>query len=374
MWDVVTNEMAETTLEDRSPNRTVPTSWHNERTIVGYRVPLPTAMPIDSPKPMLPTRIPALDGLRGLAICLVLAWHGFFQYSLPNHPQIARMATLGRLLWSGVDLFFVLSGFLIGGILLDALTAQRYFAPFYIRRAHRIVPLYAVVLLSVLPVTYLLGHLGASGLFVEARVPLWYYPTFLQNFWMAKHGAFGSYTLGPTWSLAVEEQFYLTLPLIIRYISRPRLWWTVVGLIIVAPLLRIFLNNSVSHGILAGYVLMPCRADALGLGIIAALIKRTPMLLELVHRYRAYVYVALAGAGAGVMALLLSRFEPIGTQAWGLEYSLLAVFYFLLLVSVQINRKFEAVFSTRPLRLHGHHSLRALLATSPIYCGLSRLG
>ena len=103
-------------------------------------------------------------------------------------------------------MFFVLSGFLIGGILLDAVNAQRYFAPFYIRRAHRIVPLYAVVLLSAFSVTYLYRNLGASGTWTEARIPLLYYPAFLKNFWMAKHGDFGSYTLGVTWSLAVEER------------------------------------------------------------------------------------------------------------------------------------------------------------------------
>jgi peptidoglycan/LPS O-acetylase OafA/YrhL len=76
------------------------------------------------------TRIPALDGIRGLAIGLVLAWHGVFNVlvHIPNHPQAARILALGRLTWSGVDLCFVLSGFLIGGILLDAAKAERYFA------------------------------------------------------------------------------------------------------------------------------------------------------------------------------------------------------------------------------------------------------
>src|SRR5581483_3769576 len=64
-------------------------------------------------------RIPALDGLRGIAILLVLAWHGIFQVQLESKP-ISRLLSIGSLSWSGVDLFFVLSCFLIGGILLDA--------------------------------------------------------------------------------------------------------------------------------------------------------------------------------------------------------------------------------------------------------------
>lgn len=250
-------------------------------------------------------------------------------------------------------MFFVLSGFLIGGILLDAVKAHRYFAPFYIRRAHRIVPLYLLVLLSVSSVTYLCRHLGASGIWTEGRIPLLYYPAFLQNFWMAKHGEFGSYTLGVTWSLAIEEQFYLTLPVIIRYVSRSRLWWIVSGMIAGAPLLRILLNHSVTNGVFAGYVLMPCRADALGWGIAAALIKRTPVMWELILRLRACLYVVFGGVAVGVVVLLLSRFKPLSSEVFGLEYSLLAAFYFLLLMNVLINRKLETVFSVRALRYIG---------------------
>jgi peptidoglycan/LPS O-acetylase OafA/YrhL len=307
----------------------------------------------DSADPSSPTRIPVLDGIRGVAICLVLLWHTVFESALPNHPYLARIIALGRLSWSGVDLFFVLSGFLIGGILLDAAKAQRYFVPFYTRRAHRILPLYGVVLLSVVSVMYLCRHMGASGTWTENRIPLWYYPTFLQNFWMAKHGRFGSNTLGITWSLAVEEQFYLTLPLIIRYVSRSRLWWIVGGMIAGAPLLRIFLRHWVTDEWIAGYVLMPCRADALGWGVAAALITRTPVVWELILRLRTYLYVVFGGVTLGVVALLLSRFVPMTDEFFGLEYSLLAAFYFLLLISVLINRKFERVFSMNALRYMG---------------------
>ena len=330
---------------------------------------MPTQIDFDHPSSA--ARIPVLDGIRGVAICLVLSWHGFLQYNLPNHPHVARMVALGRLSWSGVDLFFVLSGFLIGGILLDAVKAQRYFAPFYIRRAHRILPLYGVLLLFVFSVTYFCRHLGASGPWTDAPIPLVYYPTFLQNFWMARHGGFGLYALGATWSLAVEEQFYLTLPLIIRYVSRSGLWWIVGGMIAGAPLLRIFLNHSLANGAFAGYVLMPCRADALGWGIAAALIKRTPVAWELILRLRAYLYVVFCGVAACVGALLFSRFDPFTDKVFSLEYSLLAAFYFLFLISVMVNRRFETVFSARALRYVGTIAYGLYLLHSP-FIGAAR--
>jgi len=148
---------------------------------------------------------------------------------------------------------------------------------------------------------------------------------------MAIHETFGSAALGVTWSLAIEEQFYLTLPLIVRFVSRSRLWWIVGGMIAGAPVLRVLLTQSTVHGTFPSYLLMPCRAHALGWGIVAVLAVRTPLLWDWVLRQRAYFYVLLGVAGAAVAGLLLSSFEPFTSSAFGLEYSLLAFFYFLLL-------------------------------------------
>lgn len=209
-------------------------------------------------------RVPALDGVRGLAISLVL-WCHAMPGGLPNHPRLAWVVKLGRFSWSGVDLFFVLSGFLIGGILLDAAASPAYFKTFYIRRAYRILPPYALLL--------------AIALLVE-RGFAWLPPYlfFLQNFWMAAKGYFGIPLLGVTWSLAVEEQFYLSLPLLIRYTPR-RVLGGVLGLVVLcAPLLRSLAFHSFAGRALAAYVLMPCRADALCSGVLIALAYRTPSL------------------------------------------------------------------------------------------------
>jgi len=121
-------------------------------------------------------RIPALDGIRGTAIALVLLWHGFFSQitSLPNHPHLAHIVALGRFTWSGVDLFFVLSGFLIGGILIDAVGREHYFGRFYIRRAHRILPLYAFVLIFASSANYLFDRLGVVSPWLEAPIAFRY--------------------------------------------------------------------------------------------------------------------------------------------------------------------------------------------------------
>jgi peptidoglycan/LPS O-acetylase OafA/YrhL len=296
--------------------------------------------------------VPALDGIRGVAISLVLLWHCVFGVNLPNHPYFVRIIALGRLSWSGVDLFFVLSGFLIGGMLLDGQKSQRYFASFYIRRIYRILPLYGVVVLSVLPLMYFCRELGATGVATENNIPAVCYFTFLQNFWMARHG-WGSHTLGMTWSLAVEEQFYLTLPLIIRYVSRSRLWWIIGCMIVGAPLLRFLLIRHSVNGVIAAYVLTPCRADALGWGVAAALMKRTPALWNSILRFRMFLYLALVWSATAVVGLLLSRFMPLTGEFFGLEYSLLAVFYFLLLLGVMINGKLETIFSVKSLRYMG---------------------
>src|SRR5580658_7786517 len=181
-----------------------------------------------TPPPDFTRRIPQLDGLRGVAIAMVLAYH-YADSVINDGPRfmkpLLRATCLG---WSGVDLFFVLSGFLIGGILLDARESSNYFRVFYRRRAFRILPLYfAFLALVFLPVHF------------QSDIPWRACIFFYQNFWMALHNRLGEYTLNPTWSLAVEEQFYLTLPVLIYFVRPRRLIWIVCGGIIFAPLMRL---------------------------------------------------------------------------------------------------------------------------------------
>lgn len=182
-------------------------------------------------------RIPELDGLRGLAILSVLFWH-YGHYYEPAPGSIgAWLPPLLRLAWSGVDLFFVLSGFLIGGILIAHRKATNYWRVFYVRRACRIFPLYFAVLAAFVLATATIGPQPSNWL-LKQEPPFWTYPVFLQNFGMAYYNSFGSDFLGPTWSLAVEEQFYLVLPFVVLLVRPGALPWVLGGLICLAPMLR----------------------------------------------------------------------------------------------------------------------------------------
>lgn len=259
-------------------------------------------------------RIPELDGLRGLAILLVLFYH--YVESSPVLPSF--LSTLGRLTWSGVDLFLVLSGFLIGGILLNARESPNYFKTFYVRRAYRILPIYAATLagfwlLRGLSQVEYSGNTSLQWLFSRA-LPWYVYATFTQNVSMSYYGVLGPAWLGATWSLAVEEQFYLTLPFMIKYL-RPRRLPYILGIVILfAPVFRTLLRLFIAHGEVGTYVLMPCRADALMLGVVAALFLRTGNGWKALVARKKMLYVAQAILFCGMLWMSLKPSFLPGSQ------------------------------------------------------------
>ena len=206
-------------------------------------------------------KIPQLDGVRGVAILVVLAHnlHGF------SSPPLSYLTAYG---WMGVDLFFVLSGFLITGILLDTKSSANYFRNFYARRCLRIWPLYYFVLLMMFVVIPHLRPQDAAEIFHRSH-PWWSYPFFLQNFFV--YDASSSVgPLGVSWSLAVEELFYLFWPLFVRFLPVRRLEslaWTVCAL---SPFVRL---AFVLHGWLI-YANPFCRMDGLMAGALLATLVR----------------------------------------------------------------------------------------------------
>jgi len=171
----------------------------------------------------------------------VLNWHSVAHTTFLHHPTVTRILGIERLTWSGVDLFFVLSGFLIGGILLDHRDSPNYFKTFYLRRAYRILPLYFLVVTLCWIVFQLSNRgwtpFGRIDLF-PGTLPWWSFFTFTQNLVVAVVGGSSRGGLGVTWSLAIEEQFYLTLPFVIRRVSRKNLGYILVAVICVVPILR----------------------------------------------------------------------------------------------------------------------------------------
>ncbi len=325
------------------------------------RLTIPISEPRTAPHHIaISNRIPALDGLRGLAILSVLLFHWLFNTSFEPQSKILQVVwAMGSLTWSGVDLFFVLSGFLIGGILLDARDSPRYFKTFYIRRAFRILPLYGLVvgayLLYVLWRTPHLVLYGQSADFSPSVLRLASYLTFTQNFWMAYLGIWGSIPLAATWSLAVEEQFYLTIPLIVRTLSRSRLTVLLIVVVIASPCLRAFLRLSFPHGNFADYVLMPCRADALCLGALTALLVRNARLWDLVVRNRHWIYAFASGLLTCVLWFAHKRYFMLTPVMVTVGYSVMGLFYTMcLLVALFDGRVAQRFLCSRYLmRLGG---------------------
>ncbi len=216
--------------------------------------------------------IPALDGIRGIAIGLVLCFHLLWSNSVTGSRAFDLIVKIRGSGWIGVDLFFALSGFLITGILLDTRENPRFFRNFYARRALRIAPLYSLVLLLLV-----VGFHPSS--WTQAR-PFALLFTYLQNtplWWNHPvSGTVANYTTH-LWSLAAEEQFYLVWPLVVFLLPNRRglLWICAAGMAL-APLSRYLL---LSHGdpFQATYKLTVCRADSLLGGAWLAIAHRGPM-------------------------------------------------------------------------------------------------
>jgi peptidoglycan/LPS O-acetylase OafA/YrhL len=318
-------------------------------------------------------RVPELDGLRGVAILLVLIYHGVFDV-LPSSRLLARLMTVGSLGWSGVDLFFVLSGFLIGGILLDARLSPNYFRTFYWRRAYRILPIYlfAMVLFSLRFVHPAARPLGGFSMSV---IPWLSYFTFTQNLWMAALGSFGPGAMAATWSLAVEEQFYLTAPLIVRKVRPERLAPILLGVVAAAPVLRTVLFLTFQNGRFADYVLMPCRADALSLGMLTAWLTRSASGWNFVLSHRRALKITAAGLFAGVVGLSLRETGFLAPLMVTVGYSWLALFYTsVLLVTISgSGERVQRALRSRSLIWLGTVSYFTYLLHLPLMEGARRV-
>jgi peptidoglycan/LPS O-acetylase OafA/YrhL len=318
------------------------------------------------------TRLPALDGVRGIAILLVLVWH--LLYQLQNTPGFLQYPVYaGRLFWSGVDLFFVLSGFLIGGILLDSTTSPRYFRAFYARRGFRILPLY-VVLVGLCSIRFLPFHwLTASlGDLTKSSLPWIGYLTFTQNVWMTMRGTLGVGTLSPTWSLCIEEQFYLLIPILIRKISRSSLAILLTFVVVGTLLLRIVLFKYYHHGAIACAVLMPSRADTLSLGVLSALLVRDRKYWNWIVAQKSILRGVAAVLLAALGVLTYAAHRPGVIETVG--FSCLALFYtcFLLLVLAGPGGALQRLLTYQPLMQLGTISYFVYLFHLPITEALRR--
>jgi len=226
------------------------------------------------------SRIPELDGIRAIAIWMVMVMHAVIAFPYPKTINRFLYLVIGHG-WLGVDLFFVLSGFLITGILLDAKGKSGYFKIFYGRRIFRIMPLYfAMVIIW----SFFYRHYGSYFLLSSV---------FLANFAPLLHIRMphGPSTL---WSLAIEEQFYVVWPWLVLLLSRRRLVIAAASIVVLEPLIRAI---HAYYGLDPNFIynLTWCRCDGLATGALLAIWVRSSYFSERSnHRVIAYLLSALA--------------------------------------------------------------------------------
>ena len=307
--------------------------------------------------------IPALDGLRGIAILLVMLHH--FTYYRPTEGTDALIGSVIFFGWTGVDLFFVLSGFLISGILLDTRDSERYFTTFYARRTLRIFPLYYLVLFLAFVVLPWFPGLHSVLVGEHASPPQWPYWFYATNFLIADRGWVHGW-VDISWSLAIEEQFYLVWPLVI-WMCSPRVLAVLCGAILVAePVARVWAREWMMEP-LPIYVLTWFRLDGLAVGALLALAHRRGFFPSLDRWAPLVIILAVAG-------LIAASFLGGHTWWWNRRmqqhgYSLIAITAGAILVSA-VNRPADSLWprmlSAGWLRAFGKYSYCLYLTHAPV--------
>ena len=312
-------------------------------------------------------RIPQLDGIRGVAILLVLCWHYFagirFQ---PGNAFLQFFKNMLSFSWSGVDLFFVLSGFLIGGILMDHRESKNYFKVFYIRRICRIFPMYFILLFGFLLLKSVIDNYtnpGSSWL-IGGSFSLWPYITFLQNFYMAIGEYFRPHPLAVTWSLAVEEQFYLILPFILWTLPNKKIPFVCLFLILSAPVIRTFIMiQPFSLNKSAALILLPSRMDSLLIGVVGAWLLRNDECRNILRNNVDFITIAFMVLFAGTLLFSIGNFGHLSLAMTPMGYTWLATLYLLLIFIGILSEKgwIKLILTAMPLRWLGRHSYTVYL-------------
>jgi peptidoglycan/LPS O-acetylase OafA/YrhL len=320
--------------------------------------------------------IAALDGIRGCSI-LALVVHGTpWQHAGPTGLGERIFGAASQAGWAGVQLFFVLSGFLITGILVDAKREPRFFRSFYARRALRIFPPYYAVLLLTLWVGPFLFSTGASGVqwILAHQAWLWTYTSNIeilrQNGWCFSADWL---SLDHTWSLAVEEQFYLAWPLLVFLLPRRGLMAVTLGIIALSPFWRMgMLARGISPEVV--YSLTLSRLDALAIGSLVALFLRGGSDVASARSLRIGKGLVFAGAIAlGAIALERRGLDSEDSVVQTAGFSALAVLSAGLVLWAVVGSPesgYVRFLCLRPLRFVGRYSYGMYLyrgAMSPLF-------
>jgi peptidoglycan/LPS O-acetylase OafA/YrhL len=268
-----------------------------------------------------------LDGWRGLAILVVVLHNaGAISYSLegPRSLPIVLFDTVLSTGWVGVQLFFVLSGFLITGILVDTVGAPGYFRSFYLRRTIRIFPVYYACLLIVFVVIPLLWP-EARWMEGPRSDQIWYW-LYLSNWRPLLEHPPGA--MSHLWSLGIEEQFYLLWPLVVLLSGR-KLPWVVLLVVVASPMSRFWMLAR-GMDVDSLYYFTNARADALAIGGLLALAIRRPSWWAALSKSRPWLLAITSAALAAVM-LVTRGFHQDNATVLAVGQSVIAIWFAVLM-------------------------------------------
>jgi peptidoglycan/LPS O-acetylase OafA/YrhL len=304
------------------------------------------------------TRVPELDGIRGIAIAFVIVFHlqEILFLELPSTMSVKIASRILGLGWVGVDIFFVLSGFLITGILLRNNDTQSFWTNFYTKRFFRIVPAFLVVFLIVL-------------MFLP-RVPLrivMIYVFFLAN-WTIVNGT-EIPTMGHIWSLAVEEQFYLLWPVVARRLTKNHLLYTSLVLAVFSIILRIVLYEMRINPYVI-YKITPTRLDGLAVGSAIAIAMQLQRPKEFLKRYWitiSWASVAIWLSGFCILKFSYFSWKPMSTVFATPGVEILAGMYIFASLEAELPSKIQIILSNPTLGWLGRRSYGLYLIHEPIH-------
>jgi peptidoglycan/LPS O-acetylase OafA/YrhL len=313
----------------------------------------------------------ALDGLRGVAILMVVACHFVSNLRISAEGPAWVLVAIAHAGWTGVDLFFVLSGFLITGILVDARGSSSYFKAFYARRALRILPAYYGFLFAIFVVLPLL-NLGAGDNYMLARQHQGWYWLHLTNLMMAigEIPGRGPYPNTLFWSLAVEEQFYFIWPAIVALCSTNTLRKVCIAGAIGCIVLRIIGGLSGVSGLTLS-VIPITRGDTLFVGGFLAIEYRRGGL----ERYANLAKIA-AVAGAAILVALVGVYGQLdymdpGTAMFGSIGITLLSASALVIAASSGESRFSRWLRSGFLRFFGRYSYAIYIVHTAVLAGLN---
>jgi len=302
---------------------------------------------------LLSNRISILDGFRGVAVILVVCYH-YLPY-----------CSFG---WVGVDLFFVLSGFLITGKLIESLGNKKYLASFYKKRLLRIVPLYYLVLLLFFVLLPLVLPSFVSGSIKELISQQSHYWLFTVNIHDAFNGWPANITLVPLWSLACEMQFYFIWPFVVLLAYRQSSKKFIAVLIVFiagAILFRLFGNNGGYFSSAFSYVLLPARLDAFSIGAMLYIFVNDERFTSFV---KAGWKISLISFVLIVAIVLYQKsgwhLDDILVGKWG--YTLNALFWAGLMGFAMQRNNFSKIFTVSWLMKAGKYSYAIYILHVPV--------